>query len=71
MPVAANAQTVGPPSYLQENDHRIISSTNMIGGGQETSVTFDVSVLELGGDYTYFCSFPGHNVLMNGKLIIE
>jgi azurin len=71
MPVAANAQTVGPPSYLPENDPRIISATNMIGGGQETSVTFDVSVLELGGDYTYFCSFPGHNVLMNGKLIIE
>ena len=71
MPVAANAQAMGPPSYLPESDPRIIGATDMIGGGEETSVSFDISVLEQGGDYTYFCSFPGHNVLMNGKLIIE
>ena len=28
-------------------------------------------MLTPGGDYTYFCTFPGHFVLMNGKLIIE
>ena len=71
MPVAANAQAMGPPSYLPESDPRIIGATDMIGGGEKTSVSFDISVLEQGGDYTYFCSFPGHNVLMNGKLIIE
>ena len=30
-----------------------------------------VSGLEAGGDYTYFCSFPGHFVLMNGRFIVE
>jgi azurin len=34
-------------------------------------VKFDLSKLTAGGDYTYFCSFPGHFVLMNGKLIVE
>ena len=43
----------------------------LIGGGDEVTVTFDTSALEAGGDYTYFCSFPGHYVLMNGKFIVE
>jgi azurin len=43
----------------------------VIGGGEETTITIDISGLEAGGDYTYFCSFPGHFVLMNGKFIVE
>jgi len=69
--VASAAQAAGPPNYVPEGDPRIIAATNMIGGSEEASVTFDISGLEPGGDYTYFCSFPGHNVLMNGKFIIE
>ena len=71
MPVATAAQAAGPPNYLPEGDARIIGATDMIGGGEETSVTFDLSGLEPGGDYTYFCSFPGHYVLMNGRFIVE
>ena len=43
----------------------------MIGGGQQVSIKFDTAKLNVGGDYTFFCSFPGHFVLMNGKLIVE
>ena len=71
MPVATAGQAAGPPEYLPAGDPRVIGATNMIGGGEETSVTIDISGLEAGGDYTYFCSFPGHYVLMNGKFIIE
>ena len=71
MAVAAAAQAVGPPQYLPDSDPRIIGATSMIGGGDEVTVTFDISELEAGGDYTYFCSFPGHYVLMNGKFIVE
>ena len=39
MPVVANAQAMGPPNYLPENDPRIIGAPDMIGGGQESSVT--------------------------------
>ncbi len=57
--------------YLPAGDERIIVHTDMIGGGESTSITLDVSDLEKGGDYTYFCSFPGHWAVMNGKLVIE
>lgn len=57
--------------YLPADDDRVIVHTDMIGGGETTSVTFDVSNLEKGGDYTYFCSFPGHWSIMNGKLIVK
>jgi azurin len=69
--VAQAGQGAGPPNFLPAGDARIIASTNVIGGGQEVTVKFDLSKLMPGGDYTYFCSFPGHFVLMNGKFIVE
>ena len=57
--------------YLPPDDERIIAATDVIGGGERTSVTFDVSRLEPGADYTYFCSFPGHYGVMNGRLIVR
>jgi azurin len=69
--VATAGQGAGAPHYLPAGDARVLASTNVIGGGQETSVKIDMSKLMAGGDYTYFCSFPGHFVLMNGKFIIE
>jgi azurin len=71
MDVAQAGQAAGPPNFAPEKDDRIIAHTAMIGGGEEVSVTFDLSRLEPGGDYTYFCSFPGHFALMNGKFIVE
>jgi azurin len=68
---AQAGQSAGPPNYVPAGDARILAATDIIGGGEETSVTFDLSGLEAGEDYTYFCSFPGHFVLMNGKFIIE
>lgn len=69
--VAQAGQASGPPDYVPEGDERVIAATGMIGGGEESSITFDISGLEPGGNYTYFCSFPGHFVLMNGSFIIE
>ena len=54
--------------YLKPNDDRVIAHTDMIGGGEESSVTFDVSKLSEGQDYAYFCSFPGHWAVMKGTL---
>ena len=55
--------------YLPPDDKRIIAHTKVIGGGETTSVKFPVSKLTKGGDYTFFCSFPGHYGLMRGKFI--
>jgi azurin len=71
MPVASAGQAAGAPGYLPVGDPRIIANTDLIGGGEESSVTFDLAGLEPGGDYTFFCTFPGHYVLMNGKFVIE
>ena len=49
----------------------IITHTKMLGGGESTTITFPVSQLKIGGDYTYFCTFPGHFSLMKGKFVVE
>jgi azurin len=69
--VAQAGAAAGAPNYVPQGDARVLAASAIIGGGEETSVTFDISSLAAGGDYTYFCSFPGHYVLMNGKFIIE
>ena len=58
-----------PKDYVAPDDKRVIAHTKVIGGGQSTSVKFPVSKLTKGGDYTFFCSFPGHFALMKGKFI--
>lgn len=69
--LATAGQAAGAPNYLPAGDKRILASTNVVGGGQSVTVKFNISGLTPGGDYTYFCSFPGHFVLMNGKFIIQ
>jgi azurin len=46
----------------------IIAHTKLIGGGEETSVTFDAPAK---GIYDFICSFPGHYAIMQGKFIVE
>lgn len=67
----AGAKAGKEQEYVPADDDRVIAHTSMIGGGETTSVTFDTSELESGGDYTFFCSFPGHYGIMNGKLVVE
>jgi azurin len=68
-PVAKAGMTAGPAAgYLPKNDARIIAHTKLIGGGETTTVQFPTSKLKKGGDYTFFCSFPGHWTQMKGKL---
>ena len=55
--------------YLPADDARIIAHTKLIGGGESDSITFATSALEKGGDYTFFCSFPGHWAIMKGVLV--
>ena len=62
--------TAGPQhGYLQKGDKRIIAATGMIGGKEQTSVTFPTSKLKVGEKYVFFCTFPGHVALMTGDFI--
>lgn len=58
-------------NYLPPEDDRVIAYTEVIGGGEETSVTFDVNQLDPDTVYTFFCSFPGHSSVMRGTLSVE
>jgi azurin len=70
--VAMAGQSSGAArNFVPPDDARVLAATPIIGGGEETTISFDPSMLEPGGDYTFFCSFPAHYALMNGKLIVE
>ena len=54
--------------YVPEGSEDIIVATELIGGGEETTIEFTAPAK---GEYTFICSFPGHYALMNGKFIVE
>ncbi|MDT8895968.1 azurin [Halomonas sp. I1] len=51
--------------YLPADDDRVLASTEIIGGGESTSIEFSTEGLA-GRDLTFFCSFPGHFAAMKG-----
>lgn len=57
-------------AYVPKGDARVIAHTELIGGGQKTKVTFPGKALTPGGDYSFFCTFPGHSAMMKGKLVV-
>ncbi|MBC2654845.1 azurin [Pseudomonas sp. MSSRFD41] len=70
--IAADGMAAGiDKNYLKEGDTRVIAHTKIIGAGEKDSVTFDVSKLTAGESYQFFCSFPGHNSMMKGAVILK
>jgi len=67
MPVATAAAGAGlANNYVPVDDNRVLAATSIIGGGEETSVTFSIENLSVEDAYTFFCSFPGHYAIMKG-----
>lgn len=58
-------------NFVPPDDKRVIAHTKLIGGGESTTITFPTSALAKGGDYTFFCSFPGHWATMKGKFVFK
>ena len=58
-------------SYLKDGDTRVIAHTKIIGAGEKDSVTLDVSKLKAGEEYEFFCTFPGHNSMMKGAVVLK
>lgn len=56
--------------YLPAGDHRIIAATRVVGGGEETTISFSAAALVPGVDYSYFCSYPGHSTFMRGRVML-
>src|SRR5471030_1898820 len=71
-PIATDGMAAGiDKNYLKDGDTRIIAHTKIIGAGEKDSVTFDVSKLTAGESYEFFCSFPGHNSMMRGAVVLK
>nr|WP_086937570.1 azurin [Thaumasiovibrio occultus] len=72
---SANVQPIGidgtsagiDNSFIKPGDDRVYAFSEVIGGGEETTLTFSTAALKAGGDYAFFCSFPGHWAVMKGK----
>jgi azurin len=58
-------------NYVAAGDARVLAHTSLVGGGATTKATFPGSVLKAGGDYSFFCTFPGHWAIMKGKLAVQ
>ena len=78
--IAIAGQRAGAAAgYLPRDDARIVARTTLegeqgtfritAGGGQSTRISFPTAALRRGGDYTFFCSFPGHWNVMKGRFV--
>ena len=56
--------------YLQAGDPKVVAASKMVGGGEKTTVKVPVAKIK-SGDYAFFCSFPGHEIKMRGKLTVK
>ncbi len=62
------ALTFSQNDYIPTNSNAIIAYTDLIGGGESSTITFDAPDK---GIYDFICSFPGHWSIMKGKLIVK
>lgn len=62
------AQTAKATGYVPKGSKSVIAATKLIGGGEQTTITFTAPAK---GTYDFICSFPGHFSMMKGKLVVE
>lgn len=66
---ARAAQDAKETDYIPASfEGQIIAHTEMIGGGQETTIEFTAPEA---GNYNFLCSFPGHSGSMKGIMIVK
>ena len=68
MDFANRAALASENEYIPIDSDEVIVYTEMIGGGQVTSIEFMPPEI---GVYDFICSFPGHYAMMRGKFIVE
>ena len=57
--------------FQPADDPRILASTKVIGGGESTTIRFGTENLKAGTAYAFFCTYPGHSSMMQGRLLLE
>jgi azurin len=56
--------------YVAKGDVRVLAATPVAGGGATVRAKLAGKRLKAGGDYSFYCSFPGHAAIMKGKLVV-
>lgn len=69
--IGTAAMSVGFENDYLPDDERILAATELVGGGESTSVTFSLADLDANTTYEYICTFPGHWSVMRGTFSIE
>lgn len=67
---AAGMKAGAAAAYTPKGDPRVIAATPLAGGGATVRSKFVGSKLKAGGDYNFYCTFPGHSSIMKGKLVV-
>ena len=57
----------GPANGYTPTAPAIIAHTKLLAGGESETITFKTDKMKKGGDYVFFCTFPGHVSMMSGK----
>lgn len=57
--------------YIDPKDTRVLAHTGVVGGGESTSVTFNVARLVPSERYGFVCTFAGHSPLMRGVITLK
>ncbi len=61
-------QALSAPGYLPEHP-AILAATPMADAGETTQTSFTAPTEP--GEYVYICTFPGHYMMMKGKMIVN
>lgn len=69
--ITADAAKAGPSKDYKPSAPAVLAITKLLAGGESDTITFAMGKLKKGGDYTYFCTFPGHSAIMKGKFEIK
>lgn len=68
--VGADATKAGPAKDYAPSGAKVIANTKLVGGGESDTITFKTDKFKKGTDYVFFCTFPGHSAVMNGKIVL-
>ena len=67
MAIAMSAITLADKGFIPESPD-ILAHTKLIQPGQSETIEFTLSAA---GEYPYYCTFPGHVMIMNGVMKVE
>ncbi|MCK7459193.1 azurin [Idiomarina aminovorans] len=69
--VVQQGMSAGMESQYVPDSDTVIAATDVIGGGEETSITFSTEGMSANNDYKFYCTFPGHSAIMQGSFAIK